>query len=65
VSYFTYRDEELCAEEVPLHHIAGKFGTSCYVYSRAAEVMVSGAEVHLIRERESIAQLIALERLLP
>jgi diaminopimelate decarboxylase len=36
VSYFTYRDEELCAEEVPLHHIAGKFGTPCYVYSRAA-----------------------------
>jgi diaminopimelate decarboxylase len=36
VSYFTYRDEELCAEGVPLHHIAGKFGTPCYVYSRAA-----------------------------
>jgi diaminopimelate decarboxylase len=36
VSYFTYRNEELCAEGVPLHHIAGKFGTPCYVYSRAA-----------------------------
>jgi diaminopimelate decarboxylase len=32
---------------------------------RAAEVMVSGDEMHLIRERESIAQLIAPERLLP
>lgn len=36
MSYFTYRDEELCAEGVPLHHLAGKFGTPCYVYSRAA-----------------------------
>ena len=32
---------------------------------RAAEVMVSGAEMHLIRARESVAQLIAAERLLP
>jgi diaminopimelate decarboxylase len=32
---------------------------------RAAEVMVSGAEMHLIRERESVAQLIASERLRP
>jgi diaminopimelate decarboxylase len=32
---------------------------------RAAEVMVSGTEMHLIRERESVAQLIASERLLP
>jgi len=32
---------------------------------RAAEVMVNGAEMHLIRARESVAQLIAPERLLP
>jgi diaminopimelate decarboxylase len=32
---------------------------------RAAEVMVSGDSMHLIRERESIAQLFASERLLP
>ena len=32
---------------------------------RAAEVMVDGGNVHLIRERESVAQLFALERLLP
>jgi diaminopimelate decarboxylase len=31
---------------------------------RAAEVMVDGAAVHLIRERESVAQLIAGERLI-
>jgi diaminopimelate decarboxylase len=32
---------------------------------RAAEVMISGGEMHLIRERETIAQLVAQERLLP
>ena len=32
---------------------------------RAAEVMVSGNEVQLIRERETIAQMIACEHLLP
>jgi diaminopimelate decarboxylase len=32
---------------------------------RAAEVMIDGAATHLIRARESIAQLHALERLLP
>lgn len=31
---------------------------------RAPEVMVSGAEMHLLGERESVAQLIASERLL-
>jgi diaminopimelate decarboxylase len=32
---------------------------------RAAEVMVDGSDVHLIRERESVASLFALERCLP
>jgi diaminopimelate decarboxylase len=32
---------------------------------RAAEVMVDGDRVHLIRERESVAELFARERLLP
>jgi diaminopimelate decarboxylase len=32
---------------------------------RAAEVMVDGSQVHLIRERESVSQLFALERVLP
>jgi diaminopimelate decarboxylase len=32
---------------------------------RAAEVMVSESEMHLIRERESVAQLLAPECLLP
>ena len=36
MSYFAYRDETLHAEAVPLDRIAEKFGTPCYVYSRAA-----------------------------
>jgi len=32
---------------------------------RAAEVMVDGDHIHLIRERESVEQLIAHERILP
>src|SRR5574340_79333 len=34
--YFHYRNNALCAEEVPLADIAEQFGTPCYVYSRAA-----------------------------
>jgi len=33
---FAYRDGALCAEELPLEDIARRFGTPCYVYSRAA-----------------------------
>ena len=33
---FAYRNGLLCAEEVPLDSIAQRFGTPCYVYSRAA-----------------------------
>ena len=32
---------------------------------RAAEVMVDGDNIHLIRERESIEQLFANERVMP
>ena len=35
MSYFVYRDQQLCAEGVPLDRIAEAFGTPCYVYSRA------------------------------
>jgi len=34
--YFHYRDGALCVEQVPLADIAARFGTPCYVYSRAA-----------------------------
>jgi diaminopimelate decarboxylase len=33
---FAYRNGALCAELVPLEQIARRFGTPCYVYSRAA-----------------------------
>ncbi len=36
VSYFDYRDGELHAEAVPLRRIAERYGTPCFVYSRAA-----------------------------
>ena len=32
---FAYRGGVLCAEDVPLEEIARRFGTPCYVYSRA------------------------------
>jgi len=36
VSHFEYRNGELHAEAVPLARIAERYGTPCYVYSRAA-----------------------------
>lgn len=34
--YFQYQGDALCVEQVPLADIAARFGTPCYVYSRAA-----------------------------
>jgi diaminopimelate decarboxylase len=34
--YFSYEQDRLFAENVPLEDIARRFGTPCYVYSRAA-----------------------------
>ena len=36
--YFSYQDNQLCAEQVPLADIAQRFGTPCYVYSHTALV---------------------------
>lgn len=36
MTYFDYRNGELHAEAVPLAQVAGRYGTPCYVYSRAA-----------------------------
>ncbi|MGH8508582.1 MAG: diaminopimelate decarboxylase [Gammaproteobacteria bacterium] len=33
---FSYRGDDLYVEEVPLAEIAARFGTPCYIYSRAA-----------------------------
>ena len=68
---FLGHDRELSVAEGDLVAImsAGAYGmTMSSNYNtrpRAAEVMVNGAEMHLIRARESGAQLIAPERLLP
>ncbi len=35
-NFFSYRNNQLCAEQVPLADIAQRFGTPCYVYSHAA-----------------------------
>ena len=35
-SFFHLSNDQLCAESVPLTEIAHRFGTPCYVYSRAA-----------------------------
>lgn len=35
MDYFRYQDGQLCAEDVTLDDIAARFGTPCYVYSRA------------------------------
>lgn len=53
--HFSFRNNRLCAEEVPLAEIAQRFGTPCYVYSLAAltdgyrqfEAALAGRE-HLI-----------------
>ncbi|MDD5180616.1 MAG: diaminopimelate decarboxylase [Gallionellaceae bacterium] len=36
--YFSYQNDQLCAEQVPLDDIARRFGTPCYVYSHTALV---------------------------
>lgn len=36
MQYFTERNGELYAEDLPLRDVAERFGTPCYVYSRAA-----------------------------
>jgi len=68
---FLGHDRELAANEDDLLAVmsAGAYGMSMSSnYNsrpRAAEVMVDGDKVHLIREREQIGQLFALERTLP
>ena len=68
---FLGRDRDLSLAEDDLIAImsAGAYGmTMSSNYNtrpRAAEVMISGNEMHLIRERENIAQLYAHEHLLP
>ena len=34
--YFSYQNNQLCTEQVPLTDIAQRYGTPCYIYSHAA-----------------------------
>ena len=51
---FAYRNGVLCAEEVPLDDIARRFGTPCYVYSRAAIEGAYGEYASALRGRDSL-----------
>jgi len=53
---FEYRKGALCAEQVPLEEIARRFGTPCYVYSRAA---IEGSYGEFLRALGNRAALIA------
>jgi diaminopimelate decarboxylase len=51
---FTYRDGALCAEQVPLEEIARRFGTPCYVYSRAAIAAAYGEFARALAGRKAL-----------
>jgi len=68
---FLARDRALDLREGDLLAVmaAGAYGMSMSsnynTRPRAAEVMVDGGEMHLIREREAVSELMAREMLLP
>src|SRR4051812_7075871 len=51
---FAYRNSTLCAEKVPLEDIARRFGTPCYVYSRAAISAAYAAFTHALQGQEAL-----------
>lgn len=51
---FAYRDGALCAESVPLDEIARRFGTPCYVYSRAGIERNYGAFAQALAGRDAM-----------
>jgi len=74
VNHFEYRNDQLHAEAVPLAQIAERYGTPCYVYSRAAVTetyrafdAAFGARDHLIcyavKANSSLGVLNVLTRL--
>jgi len=52
--YFHYQDESLNAEQVALSEVAERFGTPCYVYSRAALEDGFGQFTQALHGRESL-----------
>ncbi|HJY78320.1 MAG TPA: diaminopimelate decarboxylase [Burkholderiales bacterium] len=51
---YSYRDGVLHAEDVPLDDIARRFGTPCYVYSRAAIESAYGEFARALQGRDSL-----------
>jgi diaminopimelate decarboxylase len=51
---FDYRNGALCAEQVPLSDIAGRFGTPCYVYSSAAIESAYGEFTRALRGHDAM-----------
>ncbi len=51
---FSYRNGALCAELVPLDEIARRFGTPCFVYSRAAIEAAYGEFAGALRGRDAL-----------
>ena len=51
---FEYRNGALCVEQVPLEDIAQRFGTPCYVYSRAAITAGYGAFARALEGRRAL-----------
>ncbi len=74
MDFFNYREGRLCAEQVDLQEVAQRYGTPCYVYSRAALErhwrafdQAFGAHPHLIcyavKANSNLALLDVLARL--
>ncbi len=74
MDYFNYRNNELYAEDVPVHDICHQYGSPCYIYSRAtlerhwlAFDRAFGDQAHLIcyavKANSNIALLNVLARL--
>lgn len=51
---FAYRRGALCAEQVPLEELARRFGTPCFVYSRAAIERQYRAYAHALQGRDAL-----------
>ena len=51
---FAYHNGALCAEQVPLEEIARRFGTPCFVYSRAAIERQYRAYAQALAERKAL-----------
>jgi diaminopimelate decarboxylase len=51
---FAYRNGVFCAEQAPLDEIARRYGTPCYVYSRAAIEGAYGQYAEALRGRDAL-----------